>query len=383
MQSLEQIKNTLERRVHLRVALFHEDLPTRRRDMEVAQFALPGGPSILLTTECGGEGRNFQMCRRLVLFDLPWLPGVIEQRIGRLDRIGRDRPTEIVYFKPPTGVAGAVVELYEAMGLFEMSLGGIDRELRHIGREIDAVAVDGPEALDGGVFEAVLEKARAARTRVQEAAFHQLHRDPYRQSMAEEILARVPPDLEMLTKDVTLEAAASFGFEVEEQRGEDRWFIALGGEAIVENLPGVPDESRFLGTFSRNEAVTNESLEFFSSGHPLVEGVLEELREGNRGRTACFVATGDEEVFGLLVLFKVDGDIEVEVVDVGGRRRPDLASALIESGSDLKPADGRRWATLPGWADAVRRMAAALPERRAPEAVAAFRVQGRGKTGSQ
>ncbi len=382
-ESLELIKSALERRAHLRVALFHEDLPTRRRDMEVAQFTLPGGPSILLTTECGGEGRNFQMCRRLVLYDLPWQPGVVEQRIGRLDRIGRNRPTEIIYFKPPSGLAGAVVQLYEAMGLFEMSLGGIDRELSHIGREIESAAVDGPEVLDPAVFEAVLEKARSARTRVQEAAFHQLHHDPYKQSMAEGILARVPPDLERLTKELTLEAAAAFGFEVEEQRGEDRWFIALGGEAVVESLPGIPDESRFLGTFSRNEAVTNESLDFFSSGHPLVEGVLEELREGNRGRTACFVATGEEEVFGLLALFKVESEIEVEVVDARGRRRPDLAVVLTSTSCDLKPADGRRWATLPGWDEAVRRMAAVLPERGVPQAVAAFRLQGGGSSGDR
>lgn len=373
-ESLELIKNALERRAHLRVALFHEDLPSRRRDVEVAQFALPNGPSILLTTECGGEGRNFQMCRRLVLFDLPWQPGVVEQRIGRLDRIGRDRPTEIVYFRPPSGVAGAVVRLYEAMGLFEESLGGIDRELRHIGREIERVALDGPQELGGENFATVLKTAEAARTRVQEAAFHQLHREPFKQTMADEILGRVPPNLESLTKGVILEAAAAFGFEVEQQRGDDRWFIALGGEALVENLPGVPDESRFLGTFNREEAVDNESLDFFSSGHPLVEGVLEELHQGNRGRTACFTTAGDDEVFGLLALYKRESDIEAIVVDAHGRLRPDLVEVLIDPECDLTPADGRRWASVPGWSEAIHRMAVAIPNRDVPQALAAFRI---------
>ncbi len=100
-ETLETVKSALERRAHLRVGLFHEDLPTKRRDVEVARFRLPDGPSVLLSTECGGEGRNFEFCDRLVLFDLPWDPGVVEQRIGRLDRIGRDRPTEVVYFRPP------------------------------------------------------------------------------------------------------------------------------------------------------------------------------------------------------------------------------------------------------------------------------------------
>jgi ATP-dependent helicase HepA len=67
----------------------------------VARFREAGGPSLLVSTEAGGEGRNFEFCRRLVLFDLPWKPTVVEQRIGRLDRIGRRLPVDIVYFRPP------------------------------------------------------------------------------------------------------------------------------------------------------------------------------------------------------------------------------------------------------------------------------------------
>ena len=96
---------------HLRVGVFHEDLSAVRRDIEVAQFRLGSGPSMMVSTECGGEGRNFQFCNRLVLFDLPWDPMVIEQRIGRLDRIGRRHDVEIVYFRRPPGLASAIVSL--------------------------------------------------------------------------------------------------------------------------------------------------------------------------------------------------------------------------------------------------------------------------------
>ena len=373
-EGLEYVRTALERRAHLRVALFHEDLPARRRDLEVARFSEPDGPSIMVTTECGGEGRNFQFCRRLVLFDLPWHPGVVEQRIGRLDRIGRERPTEIVFFRPPSGVAGAVVRLYEEIGLFNKSIGGIERELGHIAREIERIAIDPSTDPDSATFRDVLERARDARTRVEEAAYHQLHRDPYRPNMADGILARVPPDLDDRTRDLVLQTAAAFGFEIEQQRGEDRWFIALGGDALIDSLPGVPDGSRFLGTFSRREAVAHESLDFFSSGHPLVEGILEELREGSRGRTACFEVSGSEETMGLLALFKAGGEVEIEAVDITGRRRPDLADFLTAPETILKPADGRVWARLPGWAGAIRTMAAALPERGTLHAVAVVRM---------
>ena len=67
--------------------------------------ARPRGQACSISTECGGEGRNFEFCRRLVLFDLPWNPAVVEQRIGRLDRIGRRIPVEIVYSGRPAASA--------------------------------------------------------------------------------------------------------------------------------------------------------------------------------------------------------------------------------------------------------------------------------------
>ena len=91
-ETLEMLRTALSHRAQLATGVFHEDLPPARRDIEVARFREAGGPSLLVSTECGGEGRNFEFCRRLVLFDLPWNPSVVEQRIGRLDRIGRQHP---------------------------------------------------------------------------------------------------------------------------------------------------------------------------------------------------------------------------------------------------------------------------------------------------
>ena len=374
-ESLELIKKALERKAHLRVGLFHEDLSVKRRDIEVAQLRLADGPSILVTTECGGEGRNFEMCDRLVLFDMPWHPGVIEQRIGRLDRIGRTRPTEIVYFRPPSGLAAQVVRLFEELGLFRESLGGIDRELRHIAREIARVAVDDTATIGPGRFVEVLDRALEARTLVQESAYRELHRNPYDESMAEEILARVPADLETLTADVVLRAAGSFGFEVDEQSGSATWLIGLGAEALVDRLPGVAPGSSFVGTFSREEAVERETIDFFSSGHPLVEGILSELHYGSRGRTACFEILGEEETIGLFAIYRRGSALEAEAVDAAGKTRPELAAQLLEKDVRLDRADHVQWTSMPEWKSAVMQMARRLPKGETPHAVAAFRVR--------
>ena len=95
-ETLEMLRTALSHRAQLASGVFHEELSPARRDTEVARFREHDGPSLLVSTECGGEGRNFEFCRRLVLFDLPWKPSVVEQRIGRLDRIGRRIPVEVV-----------------------------------------------------------------------------------------------------------------------------------------------------------------------------------------------------------------------------------------------------------------------------------------------
>jgi ATP-dependent helicase HepA len=185
----------------------------------------------------------------------------------------------------------------------------------------------------------------------------------------------VPADLEPLTEEVVRRAAARFGFGVERGRGRRAWLIELGYEALVEQLPGVPPGSRFLGTFDREEAVADESLDFFAAGHPLVEGVLSELEDGSRGRVALLQVPGEEEVFGLLALYRRGEELAAVAVDRAGRQRPDLAERLTAPGLATEVVETARWTGQPGWAATVHRLAAALPPGEVPQAVAAFRVR--------
>lgn len=76
--------------------LFHEDKSLLTRDKEASAFASTSSPSrVLIASELGGEGRNFQFLQHMVLFDLPTTPEFLEQRIGRLDRIGQKNTIHI------------------------------------------------------------------------------------------------------------------------------------------------------------------------------------------------------------------------------------------------------------------------------------------------
>ena len=285
-ETLEMLRTVLSHRTQLATGVFHEELSAARRDTEVARFREPDGPSLLVSTECGGEGRNFEFCQRLVLFDLPWKPTVVEQRIGRLDRIGRRIPVEIVYFRPPGGIGADVVRLFEALGVFRAPLAGLEPQLAHVEGALEEIALDPQASLTDEWLDGLIADARAARTRIREAAYQQLHRDPYRPDMAEGILARVPVDLDALTERVITDTCSRLGFRVEHLRGRRIFAIEFGSEALVDSLPGVAGGSTYVGTFDREEAVEDESIDFFASGHLLVEGILAYLEDTTGYRPA-------------------------------------------------------------------------------------------------
>ncbi|MDZ7685802.1 MAG: helicase-related protein [Gammaproteobacteria bacterium] len=91
-----ELGKQLETRTAARFALFHEDLDLVACDRAAAYFAeTERGAQLLICSEIGSEGRNFQFAHNLVLFDLPKNPDLLEQRIGRLDRIGQARDVNI------------------------------------------------------------------------------------------------------------------------------------------------------------------------------------------------------------------------------------------------------------------------------------------------
>jgi ATP-dependent helicase HepA len=373
-ETLDLVRTALSHRAQLASGVFHEGLSPGRRDIEVAQFRRAEGPSLLVSTECGGEGRNFEFCHRLVLFDLPWNPVVVEQRIGRLDRIGRSVPVEIVYFVPASGLGAEVVRLYEPLGLFREPIAGLEPQLARVYAALESAALSREGVLGEARADAILREAQAARTRIREAAYRELHRDRYLPGMAEGILKRVPPELDALNQDVVLAACERLGLHVERQRGSRVFSIELGNQALVESLPGVGGGASFLGSFDREHAVRDETLDYFASGHPLVEGVLAHLDESPLGRVGALrLATGAERGLGLLALYKDGPRFEALALDATGRPRPDWAAWLSK-----RPLRASRVAPelprAPEWAATLRRLGAALDPARRPVALAGLVV---------
>ena len=109
------------------VSVFHGEMNADAKDRAIEQFKKNSGSQVLISTEAGGEGRNLQFCHFLVNYDLPWNPMKVEQRIGRIDRIGQTQPISIFNLWVKDTVEERVLDILEnRIRLFEETVGGLD-----------------------------------------------------------------------------------------------------------------------------------------------------------------------------------------------------------------------------------------------------------------
>jgi superfamily II DNA or RNA helicase len=126
---------------NITVIEIHGGVPADERWKRIEHFSDPGGPRILLSSEVGSEGIDLQFCRVVVNYDLPWNPMRVEQRIGRIDRVGQQaKRLVIVNFK----VRGTIEErLYDRLHLrletFRNSIGDLEEV---IGKEVQQLTID-------------------------------------------------------------------------------------------------------------------------------------------------------------------------------------------------------------------------------------------------
>ncbi len=106
-------------------ALFHGGMNNRTKDEQIESFRTE--KKILVTTEIGGEGRNLQFCNQMVNYDLPWNPMKIEQRIGRIHRIGQEKEVMIYNLCAAGSVEEYILDVLDRkINMFEMVIGEID-----------------------------------------------------------------------------------------------------------------------------------------------------------------------------------------------------------------------------------------------------------------
>lgn len=255
------------------VSIFNGSLSLDEKEEAVRSFRLKN--QVMISTEAGGEGRNFQFCHIIVNYDLPWNPMKVEQRIGRVDRIGQTKTVHIWNLACRATVEERVLGVLESrIGLFEESVGSLDPILGTVEEDIVALVMSKLEnlAAEGERFERTLEqKVREARETERQLADFALDRASLRRDIVNELL-----EARSLAKHQDLEEYAT---QVLAHVGGTVHPHADGGKVITLS-PGASQRLRarastIRGCFDPQEALRFEELQFFAFGNQIVQALLD------------------------------------------------------------------------------------------------------------
>jgi ATP-dependent helicase HepA len=271
-----EIKEYLYRKSGIDCPVFHEDMTLVERDRAAAYFAESDdeGAPLLLCSEIGSEGRNFQFCHRLICWDLPEHPDVLEQRIGRLDRIGQTQDIEIhVCVESPLAeqrlhwfhdILSAIEQINPAAGL--------------IHDQWYAKYCENP----AGVESAVRSHLKTWLQQLEQGRDRLLEMNSCRQPDAKNLLATIQQQEVDNHPQQLLEKMTDVLNIHYEALGDNRYRLVPSEQMLVPMIPGIPVEGCEI-TFDRNTATSREDIEFITWDHPLMQGLHEMISLSDLG----------------------------------------------------------------------------------------------------
>ncbi|MCG6936006.1 MAG: RNA polymerase-associated protein RapA [Proteobacteria bacterium] len=280
------LEAVLRQREGLRVSAFHEDLSILERDRAAAWFADPeGGAQALICSEIGSEGRNFQFAHHLVLFDLPLHPDLLEQRIGRLDRIGQH---ETIHIHIPYIKGGAQEIIYrwyeEGLHAFTQTCPAGPGIFEQLGDRLqDLLGNLNPSR--SSVDELITDSQplyRDINMSLQQGRDRLLELNSYRRTEALTIRDQIQrEDGDPLLPDHMARLCDAYGVEVEEH-SMGSLILRPGDHMQVHHFPELKTEGVTV-TFQRETALLHEDRLFLTWEHPMVTGALDLLLGNERG----------------------------------------------------------------------------------------------------
>lgn len=333
------------------------------RGRVMKQFQNDPAIRVLISTEVGSEGLDFQFCHHLVNYDLPWNPMVVEQRIGRIDRFGQKSP---VLYIDNMVVEGTVEDrilnaLYERIGVFERGIGPMEAILGETMRALQQDYIDGRLSQDEAerrVDQAAwaIENRRAALEELERNAADLFGHEEYLKGQLRQVehlgrfigeemlravldnyLARWHPSARIWEDPV--------GSRVYHLKMTDELRTAIQKQSRGENLWIDPSRNRVLSfCFDGETAYANGALELINAAHPFVtaavDGIAETMKDvaARAGRGTIFVDADEGFAAGdyLLVVF------QNRIQGIRARALLETACVRLDSGELLAAERGER-----------------------------------------
>ncbi|MDN3608262.1 RNA polymerase-associated protein RapA [Vibrio ostreicida] len=305
-----QLEQALREREGIRATVFHEGMSILERDKAAAYFAQEeGGAQVLICSEIGSEGRNFQFSNQLVMFDLPFNPDLLEQRIGRLDRIGQNRDIDI-HVPYLMGTSQAILARWFDEGLdafAETCPTGRTVYDKYADQLVEMLASGDMTELDEVISEsALLNKELKAQLEQGRDRLLEIHSNGGEKAQSiVETIAATDGDTNLVTFALSL--FDTIGLD-QDDKGENALVVTPSEHMLVPSYPGLPYEGATI-TFDRETALSREDMNFMSWEHPMIQGGIDLLMSEGVGTSAVSLLKNKALPVGTLLLeliFKVD-----------------------------------------------------------------------------
>ncbi|AWM81058.1 RNA polymerase-associated protein RapA [Gammaproteobacteria bacterium ESL0073] len=288
-ETVIDLEEALRVREGMAAAVFHEGMTIIERDRAAAYFSDEEGAQLLVCSEIGSEGRNFQFAHHLVLFDLPPHPDLLEQRIGRLDRIGQQNDIQIHVPYIQGTAQERLFEWYDlALNAFVNTCpagSALQTEFRKQLREH-------LEGTDQKEWSKLVETAKQLRleleTEMQKGRDRLLELNSSGGSEGNKIVEAIAEqddqyDLPMYAEQLF----DAFGIDVEDH--SDNAFVLRPGEKMLDSGFPLGNEEGVTITYDRSLALSREDMQFITWEHPMLQGGMDLVISGSMGNTAVAV----------------------------------------------------------------------------------------------
>ncbi|MFW9299232.1 RNA polymerase-associated protein RapA [Glaesserella parasuis] len=299
-----QLEQVLREKEAIRSAIFHEKMSIVERDKASAYFAQQeDGAQVLISSSIGSEGRNFQFARRLVLFNLPDNPDLLEQSIGRLDRIGQKHDIEIYVpcFNHSTQLI--LAEWYHrGLNAFEETCPMGATLFREFNAELTAYLLN-PERSEA--FEAFVEQThkrqQQLKVELEKGRDRLLELNSNGGETAQQLAQAIAEqDDNPQLVNFALNLFDVIGLE-QEDLGEKSIVISPTGHMLVPDFPGLSEEGNTV-TFDRELALMREDVLFLTWDHPMIRNGIDLITSGDIGKSAISLLVNKNLPAGTLLL---------------------------------------------------------------------------------
>lgn len=300
-QTAIQLEQILREKEAIRSAVFHERMSIIERDRAAAYFAdTDNSAQVLLSSSIGSEGRNFQFACYLVLFDLPENPDLLEQCIGRLDRIGQTRDVQI-YVPCLSGSAQQDLArwYHEGLNAFEQTC-PIGMALFEQYEALLKVRSENKADFEQLILQ-TQKQAKALRLALEKGRDRLLELNSNGGEKAQRLAAEIAQtDNSPQLVDFALNLFDIIGVE-QDDLGENSIVITPTGTMLVPDFPGLKEEGVTV-TFDRQLALAREELEFLTWDHPMIRQGIDLIASGDIGKASMALLVNKQLPAGTLLV---------------------------------------------------------------------------------